>query len=178
MNGTPAARSRSRARDRLGELHEGERALLHPGAARCRHDDERDPLREGVLGRAGDLLADDGAHRAAHEPEVHDADRDRPAVDACRCPRPRRRACPVASWAAATRSGYGLLVDEPERIDRLEAGVALLERAVVEEHARAAPSADSRKWWPQVGQTRRTLSSCLLKSISSHDGHFVQRSGG
>ena len=39
-------------------------------------------------------------------------------------------------------------------------------------------SADSRKWWPQDGQTRRTLSSCLLKSISPHDGHFVQRSGG
>ncbi len=39
-------------------------------------------------------------------------------------------------------------------------------------------AADSRKWCPQVGQTRSDLSSCLLKSISEQEGHFVQRSGG
>ena len=41
---------------------------------------------ERGLRGAGDLLADDRAHRAAHEPEVHDADRDRPAVDRAGAP--------------------------------------------------------------------------------------------
>ena len=31
-------------------------------------------------------------------------------------------------------------------------------------------AADRRKWWPQVGQTRSALSSCLLKSISRRSG--------
>ena len=48
---------------------------------------------ERVLGRAGDLLADDRAHRAAHEPEVHDADGDPARHRSRRFPRPPRRAC-------------------------------------------------------------------------------------
>ena len=72
----------------------------------------------------------------------------------------------------------GLLVHEPERVDRLQAGVVLLERVLRRAAARGAPAADSRKWWPQVGQTRSALSSCLLNSIVSHDGHWVHRSGG
>ena len=40
---------------------------------------------------------------------------------------------PVAVWAASEPVGIGLLVDETEAIDRLEAGVALRPRAVVEE---------------------------------------------
>ena len=98
--------------DRLGQLHEGERALLHPGAARCRHDDERHPQLERRLGRPGDLLADDRAHRAAHEREVHDADRHRSVVDR---PRPHTAASrmPVAACAAATRSGYGFWSTNP-----------------------------------------------------------------
>ena len=73
--------------------------------------------------------------------------------------------------------GIGLLVDEPERVDRLQAGVTLGERAGVESTPTRS-RAGSRKWWPQFGQTRPTLSSCLLNSISSHDGHFVHRSAG
>ena len=73
------------------------------------------------LGGAGDLLADDRAHRAAHEPEVHDADGDRDRRRWRRCPRRAASRMPVAAWAAASRSGYGLLVDEAERVHRLEA---------------------------------------------------------
>ena len=40
---------------------------------------------------------------------------------------------PVAVWAASEPVGIGLLVDEAEAIDRLEAGVALRPRPVVEE---------------------------------------------
>ena len=39
-------------------------------------------------------------------------------------------------------------------------------------------SADRRKWWPQVVQTRRFFSSCLLNSIVEQVGHLVHRSGG
>ena len=39
-------------------------------------------------------------------------------------------------------------------------------------------SADSRKWCPQVVQTRRFFSSCLLNSIVEQVGHLVHRSGG
>ena len=79
---------------------------------------------------------------------------------------------PVAAWAAATRSGYGLLVDEAERIDRLEAGVAL---------ARTMPGSRSmlearRGRQPEVVAACRadpvSFSSCLLNSMSQHDGHL------
>ena len=71
----------------------------------------------------------------------------------------------------------GLAVDEAERVHRLEAGV-VLDPALVVDQLLEPVEADSRKWWPQVGHTRIALSSCLLNSIDSHDGHFVQRSGG
>ncbi len=117
---------------RLGQLHQRERALLHPGAAGRADDDERDARGEGVLGGAGDLLADDRAHRAAHEPEVHDAQGDRRAA--------HRRGPPHGRVAHAGRRlggdepvRVGLLVDEAERVDRLEAGVALRPRPGVEQ---------------------------------------------
>jgi hypothetical protein len=69
--------------ERLRELHEGERPLLHPRAAGRGDDDERDAARARALGRARDLLPDDRPHRAAHEPEVHDAEGDiRPPMSA------------------------------------------------------------------------------------------------
>ena len=94
-------------------------------------------LRQGVLGGAGDLLADDGAHRAAHEPEVHHADRDRPAVDRAPVPQTAASRMPGRGLGGRDPVRVGLLVDEPERILRLEAGVALGERAVVEEQLEA-----------------------------------------
>ena len=137
MYGTPAARSRSSAAQRLGQLHQRERALLHPRPARGAHDDERHALGERVLGGAGHLLADDRAHRAAHEPEVHDADRDRAARSMRPVPQTAASRIPVAAWAAASRSGYGFWSTKPSGIDRLEAGVALLERALVEQQLEA-----------------------------------------
>ena len=71
-----------------------------------------------------------------------------------------------------------LLVDEPERVDRLEPGVALRERAGVEEQRRAGPRPRAGSGGRRTGRRGATLSSCLLNSISPHDGHFVQRSGG
>src|SRR6478752_5197362 len=47
---------------RLGELHQRERALLHPCAARRGDDDQRQALVERGLRGSRDLLADDGAH--------------------------------------------------------------------------------------------------------------------
>ena len=85
---------------------------------------------------------------------------------------------PVDGLGRRQAVGVGLLVDEAERVDRLEAGVVLDPASRGRAAARAGWRRDSRKWWPQVGQTRIALSSCLLKSIASHDGHWVQRSGG
>ena len=60
-------------RQGLGQLHQRQRPFLHPRPARGADDQQRHAGLEGVLGGAGHLLADDRAHRAAHEPEVHDA---------------------------------------------------------------------------------------------------------
>ena len=104
-NGTPAMPQALQRGHRLGQLHERQRALLHPGATRRADDDERDPRGQGVLGGAGDLLADDRAHRAAHEPEVHDAQGDGACRRWRRSPTRRRRAC--RSPAAPRRAGPG-----------------------------------------------------------------------
>ena len=86
----------------LGHLHEREHVLLHARAARGRDRDERDAALGRDVARAREHLADDAAHRAAHEREVH----------ACRarraCPRswPRRRSWRRrAPWPPRPRSG-------------------------------------------------------------------------
>ena len=84
---------------------------------------------------------------------------------------------PVAIWAAATRSGYGFWSTKPSGSTDCRPASRSPNDAGSRSMARRA-SADSRKWWPHVGQTRCALSSCLLNSISSQDGHFVHRSGG
>ena len=116
----------------LGQLHERERALLHASAAGRRDDDERQSLDEGLLGRAGDLLADDGAHRAAHEPEVHHAQRDAMPVDR-RGATNRGVAHPGRQLCRREAVGIRLLVDEPESIDALETGVEFSKTAIVHE---------------------------------------------
>jgi len=119
-------------RDGLRELHERERALLHPGAPGGGDHDEGDPLGQRILGGPGDLLAHDGAHRAAHESEVHDANGDGSSLDQAD---PAGRSVPQPGRELGCRDslGVGLLVHETERIDGLQAGVALLERSLVEE---------------------------------------------
>ena len=84
---------------------------------------------------------------------------------------------PVAIWAAASRSGYGFWSTKPSgSTDWRPASRSTHDPGSRSCSRRAA--AESRKWWPQVGQTRSALSSCLLNSISSQVGHFVHRSGG
>ena len=57
--------------DRLRHLHQREDPLLHARAAGRRDRDERDAALDRAVARARELLADDAAHRAAHEREVH-----------------------------------------------------------------------------------------------------------
>ena len=124
---------------RLGQLHQRQRTFLHPGAAGRRDHDQRDALVERRLGRAGDLLADDRAHRAAHEPEVHDEDRDPLALDPPEAP-DGRVAQPGRELRRGDAIGVRLLVDEPQRVLGHEPGVALLERVLVEQLAPAGPA--------------------------------------
>ena len=119
---------------RLGQLHQRQRPLLHPGATRRADDDEGHASGQGVFGGPGDLLADDRAHRAAHEPEIHHADRDLVAADRAGAP-DRRVTHPGRQLGGGQSVGVRLLVDEAERVDRLQARVALRPRALVEEVA-------------------------------------------
>ena len=122
----------------LGELHEGQRAFLHAGPARCRHDHERDPLEERRLGGTGHLLADHGPHGSAHEREIHDAYRDAPALDLTD---PANSG--IAQAGGHLRGGdpvrVRLLVHEAEGIDALKAGVLLAERVRIQEEPQACP---------------------------------------
>ena len=71
---------------RLGHLHQAENALLHPGSAAGRKDDQREPLGRGVLHGAGDLFAHRRAHAAHEEPAVqHGGHTGHPADASCRC---------------------------------------------------------------------------------------------
>ena len=161
MYGTPASASRPSAAHGLGELHQRQRAFLHARAARRRDDDQRQSLGERVLGGARDLLADDRAHRAAHEGEVHGAHRDARAADRARAPHGR-----VAHAGRGPRRrqalGVWLLVDEA-RACRPIRGPASCSWKLSRSSSRASrASTRSRKWCPQRGQTRWLLSSCLV----------------
>ena len=113
MYGTPAARRRSSAAIVLASCISAsvpscirappEALTMMSGIARG----------EGVLGGAGHLLADDRAHRAAHEPEVHDAQRRGRAPERARPPdRGIAHAGGVLGGDEPVR--IRLLVDEPE----------------------------------------------------------------
>ena len=153
--------------DGLRELHQRERPLLHPRAAATpTRRSAASASARACLGGAGDLLADDRAHRAAHEPEVHDADRRPAGRRSCRCPRRRRRACPVASWAAATRSGYGFWSTNPSGSTDWRPASRSSNVPVVEEQLEPRRRPTGGSGGRTFGQTRWALSSCLLNSIS------------
>ena len=177
MYGTRAARTRSSTAHVLASCM----SASVPSCMRAPPEAETtisgSALGDRVLGGAGDLLADDRAHRAAHEPEVHDADRDRLALDGAGAAH-RRVAQPRLRLGRGDALRVRLLVDEAERVDRLQARRRARGTCPGRGASRAAPSADSRKWWPHVGQMRSAFSSCLLNSMSEHCGHFVHRSGG
>ena len=152
-NGTPGLAQQVDGADGLGHLHEREHVLLHARAARGRDRDERDAALGRDVARAREDLADDAAHRAAHEREVH----------ACRA----RTACPsivaapaiiasprpVATSASLRRSVYGRrsvnasgsAERKPSAIGRKLPGSA---------SCSTRSSAPTGKWWPHTLQTR------------------------
>ncbi len=127
---------------RLDELHQRVGALLHARPARRRDDDERDPILQGRLTGAGDLLAHDGTHRATHEPEVHRADGHGPALDLTETP---DRAVADAGGQLRRHEPVRvrLGVHEPEGVHRREVRVLLDERALIHQLFDPRPGRDS-----------------------------------
>ncbi len=66
---------------RFGHLHQGQHALFHARSARCRAHDDRQLTLARTFEQTREALADDGAHRAAAEVEVHHAERHRNLAD-------------------------------------------------------------------------------------------------
>ena len=177
MNGTPAARSRSRAATVFASCI---RASV-PSCIRAPPDAET-TMSGSRWSRAY------SAARVTFSPTTAPIDPPMNPKSITQIATGRPSIEPVPQTAASLHAGrelggrdpvrVGLLVDEPERVDRLEAGVALDERAVVERGARAGRRPTGGSGGRTTGRPAWTLSSCLLNSISSQEGHFVQRSGG
>src|SRR5678815_2880505 len=70
--GNSALRELRQDRSGLGHLHEREHPFLHASATGSGDDDEGIFPLDGALPETGELLTDDGSHRATHEGEVHD----------------------------------------------------------------------------------------------------------
>src|SRR4051812_3343462 len=144
---------------RLGQLHERQRALLHSCSTTRRNDDQRNALGERELRGTCDLLADDRAHRAAHEGEVHDADRDARPTDRARAPLGR-----IAHTGRGARRGeplgIGLLVDERQHVDRLQPGILLAKAVAIEEQPE--PRVDAQ---PEVMPTTRADALVLVQRL-------------
>src|SRR5438105_1387288 len=84
---------------------------------------------------------------------------------------------PLFACAAAMRSGYGLLSTKPSGSPETSApSISMNEPLSTSSSTRAR--APMRKWCSHLLHTLRLRASCLLKSISSHVGHFVQRWSG
>ena len=84
---------------------------------------------------------------------------------------------PVASCAAATRSGYGFWSTKPSGSTDTRPGSRSSNVPSSSSWPRRT-GADRRKWWPHDGHTLIAFSSCLLNSCSSHDGQRVQSDSG
>ena len=90
------------------------------------------------LEAARDLLADHAPHAAAHEAEVEEADGDPLALDAPEAPH-RRLAQPGLDVCRLEAIHVRLRVVEAERIERLEAGITLLEAVAVQQQVDPLP---------------------------------------
>ena len=136
MYGSPAARSALERRNGLGELHERQRALLHPGAARGGDDEQRHALGDRASSAARATFS---PTTAPIEPPMnaksmtHMATARRPPP--CRHPRRRRRACPSPAGRRRIGPDTASGPRTPAASTRLEAGVAL---------ARTCPGSTSR----------------------------------
>ena len=136
MNGTPAARSRSRAPTVFA-------SCISDNVPSCiRAPPDADTTISGIRSSSADSAArvTFSPTTAPIEPPMNPKSMTQIATgwpSTRPVPQTAASRMPVASWAAAIRSGIGLLVHEAERILRLEAGVALGERAVIEEQREA-----------------------------------------
>ena len=122
----------------LGHLHQAENALLHPGAAAGRKDDQRQFFRRRVLDGAGDLLAHGRAHAAHKEAAVQHSGHHRHAADAAYCR--------DSSLAEARLLGLGAelfgIPRETQHVLRGQLCVQLPETAAVQHKAQAVVRAD------------------------------------
>src|SRR5215207_1346453 len=80
MGHTGLTEARERG-DRLRHLHEGEDPLVHARAAGGIDRQQRDTELGAALGRAGELLAEHGAHTGAEKIEMGHGQRERTTLD-------------------------------------------------------------------------------------------------
>jgi len=126
----PAAASRATSAEGLGHLHQRQDPLLHPRPPEAQTS--RPP--RAAPGRApssGRFLADDRAHRAAVEVEIHHRQRERPPATVA-MPLTTASRSPVFSRASRSVADK-VCCPQTQRIGRDQLGVAFLERAFIDE---------------------------------------------
>ena len=144
------------------------RAASLPASARERRYDISAALDEQYSGARVPFLADDGAHRPAHDPSPSRSATGRPSIG--RFPDCAARAPPSRSLAQRPVRRR-LLVENPA-IQPTEARVALDERAFSSSSPSRA-SADNRNDCRTMGR-RAVLFELLVEIISSQEGHFPE----
>ena len=133
---------------------------------------------ERALEHARHLLADDRAHRAAHELEHEEA---RPATG---CPSMRARAradaspVPACAPRRAQPIDVALRVAEAQRVDALDRARPPRRSCRRRASARCAAAVDIGKWCSHCGQTSRFFSRSAVSSVARQPGHFVNTPAG
>ena len=174
-NGTRASFEQVDGAGGLGHLHERDGALLHARAAGAGDADQRHVLGGGGLAGAPEPLADDAAHAAAHEEEVHDGEHAGHLADASPVPPTIASVRPLVACASRTRSGYGM------RSLKLSGSSVRrwLQRSTNEPGSASCAMrsrAPMRRWSPQSGHTERLALTTAGSSSWPHLGQ-VQRMG-
>ena len=113
-------------------LHQGQRALLHPRPARGGHHDEGRVVAHRMARGGDETLAQAGAHRAAHELEVHHRDHGRQAADPAEGRLQRVGGLGLGLGLAQT-VGVFLLVAEAQRVGRAARHLQPLPATLVEQ---------------------------------------------
>ena len=176
MNGTPAARSRSIAASVFASCI----SANVPSCIRAPPDDDTTTSGIRAARACSAARVTFSPTTAPIEPPMnpksmtHSATSVRPMSAV---PHTAASRIPVAVCAAVNRSGYAFWSTKPSASTDCRPA-SRSSQVPWSASCSIRVDAGSRKWWPQTGQTRIALSSCLLKSISSQDGHFVHRSGG